>query len=247
MLQLQGSTKPLVSKQVVSAPNIKSRVSVKKMTPKSTAFLPPIQKTGHPAKKNGSQSMQKDTIRRRKVDKKLSAFEEAEVLLTQPASDTPGSCGRASIRFNHYNKSFPVHNGVLKWQDVDDEYCISFVYRGNYNRDIILEDIYDPQNPEANRTRRDDGGVYFLGVLADSSYRLILQEDPSAGIGAEGMRLQEGPLRAAQSPAKCTLKSGNAAVEDITHRLRGMAACDLQTEEARQLRELRDLEDILYS
>ena len=47
-------------------------------------------------------------------------------------------CGLVRIRFNHYNKSFPIHNSILLWADVDNEYCISFVYRGNFQRNLLF-------------------------------------------------------------------------------------------------------------
>ena len=33
------------------------------------------------------------------------------------------------LRYNHYNQSFPCTDGVLKWEDVDDAYAISFVFQ----------------------------------------------------------------------------------------------------------------------
>ena len=42
-------------------------------------------------------------------------------------------------------------------------------------------------------------------------------------------------------------RAGNAAVAGITQELMGMNVKDLHTEEAKKLREARDLEDVLFS
>jgi len=35
--------------------------------------------------------------------------------------------GQARVVYNHYNKLFPVDSsGKMRWQDVDDEYCLSY-------------------------------------------------------------------------------------------------------------------------
>jgi hypothetical protein len=267
------SVKPLVAKQGGSSfpHRPKKTTQSKAHIPDNSSSLPPINSS---RSTNPSSTKRATVIKPQKVSvkamhdgvnskptvlsntKKLSIIEEAEELLKAAPQNTPGACGSITVRFNHYNKSFPVYNGVVKWQDIDDEYCISFVYRGNYKRDIVSEVVYDFTSPYSNAARRDDVGMYFLGIEAGTGYRLLLEEDPQAGIGAEGMRIHEGPIKAnsvQQSPmlkgraGSCPLKSGNAAVNDITQTLRSMKASDLQSDEAKQLRELRDLEDVLFS
>ena len=93
---------------------------------------------------------------------------------------------------------------------------------------------------------RDPAGVYFLRLTAGNQYRLTLQEDPQAGIGAEGLRITKGPLVLSKSHSG-DVKSGNAAVVEITKSLLQMNASDLHTEEAKLLREQRDIEDVLFS
>ena len=36
------------------------------------------------------------------------------------------------VKFNHYNESFPITDGVLKWFDIDEEYCFSTVYETGF-------------------------------------------------------------------------------------------------------------------
>jgi hypothetical protein len=186
--------------------------------------------------------------------KPLTVTEEAEKLLAEKENPELNGTGFIKVRFNHYNKSFPVHNGVLKWACVDSEYCISFVFRGNCRRDLQQELSGEGRNIQVSETncRRDELGVYFLGLVANNidslepvTYRLTLEEDPVAGVGAEGLRLRGGPL--ALSKASEGLQSGNKAVSDITTSLLNMKTSDLNSQEANDLRERRDLEDILYS
>ena len=75
--------------------------------------------------------------------------------------DNSGCCGSVHVRFNHYNSAFPIHNGVLKWELVDEKYSISFVYRGNYVRNLEyissqpnLRPLSD--NSETRYAARDD-------------------------------------------------------------------------------------------
>jgi hypothetical protein len=86
-----------------------------------------------------------------------------------------------------------------------------------------------------------------------------VEEDPEAGIGAEGLRIRDEPITAAKlsSSSSATisekggagnaLRSGNAAVSEITSELLKMDVKDLHSEEARRLREARDIEDVLFS
>ena len=36
--------------------------------------------------------------------------------------------GDAIIRYNHYKKPFQISDGVLKWEDIDEQYCFSFAF-----------------------------------------------------------------------------------------------------------------------
>jgi hypothetical protein len=200
-----------------------------------------------------------------KIDKTcdLSIVEEAEELLAAPEQPHLNGTGFVKIRFNHYNKLFPIHNGVLKWADVDEDYCISFVFRGKYTRNLRQELGGEGRNIQVSETdaKRDEMGKYFLGLLASRArgaissngddllvtYRLMLEEDPEAGIGAEGLRIREGPLSSLDRGSGGKIQSGNKAVGDITKALLNMKTSELHSQEAADMRERRDLEDILYS
>jgi hypothetical protein len=86
--------------------------------------------------------------------------------------DINGCCGTVHVRFNHYNSAFPIHNGVLKWESVDEKYSISFVYRGNYVRNLEYVSINTSQlnlrptldDSEARYATRDDMVCYSINV-----------------------------------------------------------------------------------
>ena len=205
--------------------------------------------------------------------------------------DLENQNGFIRIKFNHYNKEFPIKNSVLKWSDVDEIYCFSFIYRGNYRRDIQIihnstgevlytsntnidedEEVLNRNSaPNTNNTdsststtmkldppagiphiERDDLGIYFIGLRVNDSasvdsyhYRVDIEEDEIEGIGADGLDIREGPIR--QNPAGGDGLGDKKAVNAITEQLKQMDVKDLHSQEALNLKEQRDLEDILYS
>lgn len=164
----------------------------------------------------------------------------------------PGEhCGTVKVRFNHYNKSFPIYNGVLKWSDIDEEYCLSFVYRGNYGRELVLLPVDSTRTDGIVAARHDDSHMYYVDMRANSEYGLEVTEDPQAGIGAEGLRLNTGPLKSTElsniQSSQKAIKSTTIAMDAITAELKSIAVTDLSGAHAKDLIERRDLEDILYS
>ena len=156
------------------------------------------------------------------------------------------------VRFNHYKKEFPLHNRVLKWIDVDEEYAMSYVYRGDYKRHIYQKREVDKTEPEDGRQYEKSDGQYFLldSFSPDNmEYWLEVIEDEEAGCGIEGLTVREGPIIASQGRQEHVgdVKSGNFAMNEITEQLKAMDVKDLHNEEAKRLREARDIEDILYT
>eukprot|EP01041_Mallomonas_annulata_P008617 gene8617-17779_t len=185
--------------------------------------------------------------------------DKAMALLHLPSIDGSNGCGAVRLKFNHYNKSFPIHNGVLKWSDVDAEYAFSFVYKGNYRRDLIpitsptpntlifKEEILSTSvnSNIIDYITRDTLGDYFLDLINDQQYLIEIEEDPEAGIGAEGLRLNNEPLLLS-NPSN-VLVSTNRAMNHLTNELKSMKTTELQSKEALDILERRDLEDILYN
>jgi len=99
-------------------------------------------------------------------------------LLQNPPN--PDKCGTAVVKCNHYTKSFPIYNGVLKWEDVDEEYSFSFVYNGPYTRNIFELLPVDPLTNKAlggPKVMRDDEGDYFVGLKPHKDYEVIVSQD----------------------------------------------------------------------
>ena len=40
--------------------------------------------------------------------------------------------GEVKVRYSHYCKPFKVVDGQLDWRAIDEEYCISFVFKGSF-------------------------------------------------------------------------------------------------------------------
>lgn len=197
------------------------------------------------------------------VGKSQTVLEIAKVRLGLP-SGAIGDTGTVKVRFNHYNKSFPIHNGVLKWADVDEDYCLSFVYKGNFTRNLVFvssgsadtgtEDEVKLSDHDVEDGRRlakhDEHFTYYINIADKSEYRLDVLEDPTAGIGAEGLRMNTGPLKSSELGSIQTsnaIKSTSRAMDNITAELKSIAVTELNDAHAKDLIERRDLEDILYS
>jgi hypothetical protein len=149
-----------------------------------------------------------------------SVLEIALLRLSLPPKE--GECGSVKIRFNHYNKSFPLHYSVVRWSDVDEEYCLSFVYRGDFKRYLVFNN-----GVQENKHSMDDSGrlyavhdescSYFIDLHDKDEYTLEVVEDPVAGVGAEGLRLHSQPLRSADLAASNVSRSVQSvqSMEDV--------------------------------
>ena len=170
----------------------------------------------------------------------------------------PQRSGQVCCRWNHYRKCFSAHNGVVKFSDIDAEYSFSFVYRGNFTRKLKLDGADDE---DASAYVPGDGD-FFIEVCPTRTYRLVVIEDPVAGVGAEGLRLKDGPIfgskdtgpifgskdtgpifgsKDTESPPK-----QSKAVDLLTKELLKMDVSDLHSAEAKAIREARDVEDVLF-
>jgi len=184
--------------------------------------------------------------------KSMTLHEKALWLLGQKAY--PERSGEVVVRYSHYRAKFKVHNGVLKWKDIDDEYSISFVYKGNFGRHLWQESYKasdsDGKKPPPIQVISDEPNLHFFVLVAPpketiAEFFLSLTEDPVAGVGVEGLRRAEP--RFAAEPLQHI--GGNRVVTEMTSRLRELSkrAGGLQTQEAQDLIARRDLEDVLYS
>ena len=126
------------------------------------------------------------------------------------------------VRYNHYNKSYDVVDGRLNWEHVDDQYAISFVFKGNWTCHLSCEATSEKILPDdgalRKEMRKDPDGFdpdeeeekwcgFFSGLtVVDSDgnpkeYRLEVQEDavweaaqgPKKTYKAEESVIQKGP------------------------------------------------------
>lgn len=96
-------------------------------------------------------------------------------------------------------------------------------------------------------------GNYFLDLEDGDQFVLRLQEDPIAGVGAEGLRVYKphrplaGQLTETVELDEHSIKQSNRAVSLLTKELKAIKPIELNSVEAKDLLERRDLEDILFS
>ena len=187
--------------------------------------------------------------------KQLSIKEIAEKELASPLDKDRS--GEVKLRFNHYNKSFKCFNGVVKWADVEEEYSFNFIYKGAYYRDMFhvpepdqfgRSDGVHGKIDETRPMRKDVSGMYFIEIKPGEEYKLRVEEHEEDGLQETGLRVHTDALYAADAKTgeeKC--RAGNQQVKEITEELMKMDVSDLHGEEAKRLREQRDIEDVLFS
>jgi len=248
---LTGTAVPLVSKgSLVSSKPLTVR-PVREVVKSSVGKVP-----SSPAKK---QSGPRSTVVAQKnppakaviaspISPPKTCLSRALELLQQERN--PAQSGEVVCRWNHYRKAFPCYNGVVKFTDIDEQYSFSFVYKGSFTRKLRLDSGTSEDDDDPNVFLLTDEAMdYFLDVDPKLSYRIVIIEDPVAGVGAEGLRIRDGPLRSqalgSSSSTSTTNKSRQVAI--ITDELLKMNVADLHSAEAIALREARDVEDLLFS
>jgi hypothetical protein len=290
MLGVSGNAIKIGEKRSTSQAGNSSnaRSDTGKKAPAKKLLSPTLKRPSATSKTNNSPAV---AVRGAANSPALNVREAA--LLALAREPDPTHSGTVVCRFNHYRKSFPVKNAVLQWKDIDEEYSFSFVYKGVYSRELeLLQQPADGASAAAAATEckgKEKGasspttavyvphcasGEYFIGLVPGQQYMVRVEEGPE-GVGAEGLRLRDGPIVAGQGPGPgprregstagntCTLAGaaggaaagkgkmcptvGNAAVQDITKELLNMKVSDLHSDLARQLREARDIEDVLFS
>ena len=144
--------------------------------------------------------------------------------------------GSVRVRYNHYNQQFKLVDGTLQWSDVDEDYCISYVFKGTFR----------PRLLDASRAyfERDAAGC-FAALHDGSEYTLVVEEDGAA----EAAATAANPRRAAGVRAAEPVTGGNAVSSRLTAELKTLSIEELagQSDRYRALKEARDLEDVLYS
>ena len=108
----------------------------------------------------------------------------------------PSRAGRAVVAYNHYKGEFKIDDsGALAWADIDEEYCISFVFNGEFSVALVTD--------QGEVIQVTDGK--FAGLADGSRYTLRVTEDPNtAAAGGRPCVQKQWLLRAA---AVCSVLS----------------------------------------
>lgn len=97
------------------------------------------------------------------------------------------------MRYNHYNEEFDVVDGKLDFEEVDEKYCISFVFKGNWKARLRggEGETIEPDGGGLTKTTvesddiNEDGEEKVVGVFSGLSiggaYTLEVDEDPELG------------------------------------------------------------------
>lgn len=167
----------------------------------------------------------------------------AAVAAPAPAPGPPADVvGQVKVRYNHYCQSFDVVNGKLDWSKIDDSYCISFVFKGDFIPRLLPEasggDVQRPalqEDGEAvlleggclTRHTDEEGDLVTAGTFAGLSllndkgemmvYQLAIDEDDAAELAAEAKKRAAAALsRAGASGPGLAPGVGQAAVGGLT-------------------------------
>lgn len=73
------------------------------------------------------------------------------------------------VKYNHYNKPFPITDGALTWGAVDDQFSFSFVFQGNFHLNLYPEKQRGEYVEQKDRTFLNlvDKAVYVIEVVED--------------------------------------------------------------------------------
>jgi hypothetical protein len=77
------------------------------------------------------------------------------------------------VKYSHYKEKFPIEDGILKEKTIDDQYCLSYVFKGNFNFLLRMEN--DPDRKYLPKL--SIGGAWY-GVEDGKTYILEVDEDP---------------------------------------------------------------------
>ncbi|TNV76308.1 hypothetical protein FGO68_gene14561 [Halteria grandinella] len=170
--------------------------------------------------------------------KELPTLEEAKVPPREPTPPPQEPIKfEVMVKYNHYKGMFPVLDGVLREDSIDEEYCLSFVFKGNYALQIREEK--DPERKYL--AKAENGDKAWVNVQEGKVY--VLEVDEDAEVEAE-RRKNAKPIEF----YKPEQPKQNARINGLTAQLKGMSIDELKEkgDKYKELIEARDLEDILY-
>jgi hypothetical protein len=186
---------------------------------------------------NKTTTKSKKATKTKKIPKKTKNKEEKSIVCKPPSEQVKETVeekepvlGSAKIIFNHYNQSFPIKDGVLDGNVVDDKYCFSFAYKGNFQLELRHSETQEliPQPSRFLFQGLKDGDTYHIQVIPDPT---LVTERKAGGIQFNKTPTTKKP------------------VDHITEELKKMTVDQLMEkgERYQQLIEAREIESCLYA
>ena len=148
---------------------------------------PPAKKPAAPAKSTAKPAAAKAPAKaaapkkaaapvKQEEEKKVEEPSPVVEAIPEPEPPKEPVLGKVVVLFNHYNESFPICDGVLKWFDIDEEYCFSSVYETGFFLSMY---------PEGNKeSLLEIKGHTFLGCVDGSTYVVEAREAAPGEPGA---------------------------------------------------------------
>ncbi len=75
----------------------------------------------------------------KEVTKEVIVVEE----IKEPEPPREPVKGMVTVKYNHYKEKFHIVDGVLMEADIDEQYCLSFVFKGDYH--LHIREEKDPE------------------------------------------------------------------------------------------------------
>ena len=167
-----------------------------------------------------------------KTLKEKPCVKEETPIVSLPTPPKEPVLGNVKVIYNHYNHTFPISDGILDANLVDDKYCFSFVYKGNFQLNL-----YNAQDQLMAQPIR----FKFQGLLDGESYRVEVIPDPEE---EQKRPYKSGGIQFNKSPLQ--KKTG---ADLITEELKKMTVEELMEkgDKYKELIEQRELESCLYN
>ncbi|KAL4453017.1 hypothetical protein ABPG73_002302 [Tetrahymena malaccensis] len=119
--------------------------------------------------------------------------------------------GEVTITYNHYKNKFPIINGQITSQVIDDEYCMSAVFLGNFKMHL-----FDKNKTKVEEKVSGDSVTTFSGLTTGEIYGLQIEEDDAAEAQRESKAFvaekKEDKLRGERKEG-CSCLYGNPCVD----------------------------------
>ena len=116
----------------------------------------------------------------------------------EPPPGPPCEDGTSIVKYSIYKEAFRIEKGVMKWEDIDEQFAISFVFRGAFYKALVRA-----KDEGGGTIEPDESGARFVGVPVGATFDLLVEEDEEHGVGIEGMEKVRYGSRRWQRGAQC--------------------------------------------